>query len=213
MKTMVVYALFASLAITLPGCGNLYNWGTEVFYQGEPLDKKNKRVKDFIRSVSVYDQFSTRGIFDVMWLSDEVRTAYTNLYAFRHGKTQDHANAFLRRQLEENNHFISFYVLSLHEITLGDTDSEWNIVLDVDGKTIVPSLIKAVDLPPEYRIFFGKFYTRFKLAYLVKFKTKDIEENPYLTSETQNMVMHFRSVDKEVSLTWNVPELLSKKPL
>ncbi len=131
----------------LPGCGRLIDWGKKNFYQGEDFDNDRKMVEPFVRSVTIYDQLSTRAHFDAIWLSDQVRTAYTDLHSARLAKSEEHKQAFLRRQFEENNYFISFYILSLYEIKLGDPESKWSLFLEVDGKTYHAIELKVVELP------------------------------------------------------------------
>jgi hypothetical protein len=190
------------LVLFLSGCGRLIDWGTNTFYQGETLEAHNKEAWRFVRWGAVYDQLETRAIFDAIWLSDDVRTAYAHLFMARQGKSEEHHTAFLRRQLEENNHFITFYVLSLYKIPLGDPDSAWSLFLDVDGKQVLPLEIKAVDLPQEFQTFFGKRFTRFKDAYLVKFDARDVEEHPFITKDTHVIALNFKTIDKQLVLSW-----------
>lgn len=192
--------------LTLPGCGRIIDWGKEQFNQGQEVDEINKRVKDYIRSIKVYDQFTTRGIFDAIWMSDEVRTAYADLYAFRQGKSDEHTKTFLRRQLEENKHFISFYVLSLYEVPLGEANSEWNLILKVNDTEYVPVEVKKIELPHEYRIFFGDRYTRFKEPYIVKFNAKDVDDKVILDETAKKIELLFRAVDRRVVLCWPLDE-------
>jgi hypothetical protein len=199
------YFACAMLAI-LPGCGRLIDWGKETLNQGQEADEINKRVRDYIRSIKVYDQFTTRGIFDAIWLGDEIRTAYADLYAFRQGKSDEHTKTFLRRQLEENKHFISFYVLSLFEVPLGEANSEWNLILKINDAEYVPCEVKKIELPHEYRIFFGDHYTRFKEPYIVKFNAKDVEDNFLISPTTQKIELLFRAVDRRVVLCWQLDD-------
>ncbi len=192
------------MILSLPGCGRLVDWGKQTFNQGQEVDEINNRIKNYIRSIKVYDQFTTRGIFDAIWLSDEARIAYSDLYAFRQGKSDEHTKTFLRRQLEENKHFISFYVLSLYEVPLGDSNAEWNLILKVDEKEYGPVEVKKVELPHEYRIFFGDKFTRFKEPYIVKFGAKDVDDKIIITPETKKLELLFRAVDRRVVLCWEL---------
>lgn len=204
MKLNVSFYFALIALLSLPGCGRIIDWGKQTFNQGQEVDEINKRVKDYIRSIKVYDQFTTRGIFDAIWLSDEARTAYADLYAFRQGKSDEHTKTFLRRQLEENKHFISFYVLSLYEVPLGESNSEWNLILKVNDAEYVPLEVKKIELPHEYRIFFGDKFTRFKEPYIVKFNAKDVDENFIITSQAKKIELLFRAVDRRVVLCWEL---------
>ncbi len=207
MKLNRSFFVFVCALAVLPGCGRLIDWGKSQFNQGDEVDEIDKRVKNYVRSIRVYDQITTRGIFDAIWLGDEVRTAYANLHTFRQGKSDEHSKAFLRRQLEENKHSISFYVLSLYEVPLGEPSSEWNLVLKVDDVTYAPVEVKKIELPYEYRLFFGtRHYTRFKESYAVKFNALDINEKPIIDSETTSIELCFRAADRRVALCWELDE-------
>lgn len=206
MKLNRSFYLLLFAVVLLPGCGRLIDWGKDQIYQGQDCDTSNKRVKDYIRCIKVYDQFTTRGIFDAIWLGDEVRKAYADLYAFRQGKSEEHSKAFLRRQLEENKHYISFYVLSLYEVPLGEPSSEWNLILEVDECEFAPVEMKKVELPHEYRIFFGDHFTRFKEAYLVKFNARNVDDDLIIGPDTESFELKFRAVDRRVGLCWDIDE-------
>ncbi len=190
----------------LCNCGKLVKWGESNFYQGEELPTEQPVVQQYIRSVTIYDQFTTQAIFDVLWLSDEVRSAYTDIYAVKYGKNDEQKKVFLRRQLEENKHFITFYVLSLYEVPLGDANAEWSLFLNINDENYLPIEVKSIDLMPEYIEFFGKKFTRFKVAYQVKFDALDIEDNLLFSPDVDQFSLYFRSVDKGTQLVWHMSE-------
>ena len=185
MKRMIHVYAAAVMLLLLPGCGRFIDWGKSNFYQGEQVDNYRCDIKPYIRSVTIYDQFTTRAMFDALWLSDEVRLSYVDLHVSRQGKDEERKNSLLRRQLEENNHYLSFYVLSLHEEKLGDPDSEWSMFLRVNDEFYQPMEIKEIELPYEYQIFFGKLWNRFKVPYLVRFSANDADDVPLITSQTE----------------------------
>src|SRR5690606_26100571 len=114
MKQIIVSCLIMLVGpVFLGGCTRIVDWGRSSFYQGENIIL-SQAPESYIRSVVIYDQLRTVAIFDALWLSDVVRSAYTDAYALKRGKSWEQKQLFLRRQLEENNHFISFYVLSNH---------------------------------------------------------------------------------------------------
>jgi hypothetical protein len=192
--------------VSLPGCARLTDWGRRNFYQGEQVDNNAQAARCYIRSAPIYDQFTTRAIFDALWLSDDVRIAYAQLHAKRLGKPEEHKKAFLWRQLEENNHYIAFYVLSLYEVPLGDEDSEWAVFLTVGDRCYFPIEIKTVALAPEYQVFLKKYLTPFKVPYLIKFSAFDVEEKPILTDDVREIALNFRSADKQVALHWSIDD-------
>ena len=200
----VLRSLPFTLLLCLPGCGKIVDWGKSNFNQGKQLNGYRAQVAPYIKSVTVYDQFATRGLIDALWLTDDVRTAYAGLNAKKFGKSDEHKKIFLRRQLEENNYFITFYVLSLYEMPLGDPQSVWSVFLRIGEFNYFPIEVKCVDLPLVYIEFFGKKYDRFKVAYSIKFDAKDIEDKSLITEDVEMISLYFRSVHKETKLSWNI---------
>jgi len=198
--------VFLIFLVTLSGCRRTVDWGKSNFYQGENVKKHSKVPKEYLRSVVAYNQFMTQAVFDAIWLSDPVRTAYVEAFSARTGKTNEQKNMLLRRELEENNHYISFYVLSLYNILLGDVAGDWSVYLKIDGAVHHPVEIKYVDLTPEYQSFFGKVFNRFKMPYQIKFDAKDVDCNPVINANTRHMQLYFRSIKKEVQLTWKIDD-------
>jgi hypothetical protein len=137
----------------LPGCGGRFiDWGKANFYQGNRVDDPSEKVKPYLKSVTIYDQFTTKATFNVLWLSDAVREAYAHLHITRQGGDEERLKALLYRQLEENAHYISFYVLSLYEVKL-EPNSSWSFFIKVNNVNYQPLEIKRIELPYEYQVF------------------------------------------------------------
>lgn len=205
MKHLFKAALFAvALIISFGGCGRIVDWGTYTFEQSTNLDDIAEPARHYIRSILAYDQFDTAAWFDALWLSDDARTAYANLYARRRGKSEEANNTFLRRQVEETKHFMNFYILTPYENPLGEANSLWQVFLNIDGKIYMPIELKVAELEPEYKFIFGKKFTRFKEPYLIKFDAKDADGNPILTNESKKVMLCFRANDKQAILTWRL---------
>jgi hypothetical protein len=203
MSCYIRFVIFG-LLVLLPGCGKMVDWVSDSFTQVSPLDVHCDVVEKYSKSITTYDQLTTVAKFDALWLSHEVRQVYVDLFALKFGKTEEQKRALLRRQFEENNHFISFYVLSLYEYPLGDTHSAWTLFLTIGNKNYAPIEVKAVELSPEYMCMFGKKFNRFKVAYSVKFDAKNIDDLPLINDNTTDMKLVFRSVKKEAILTWDL---------
>ncbi|HEB41953.1 MAG TPA: hypothetical protein ENI08_02965 [Candidatus Dependentiae bacterium] len=80
------------------------------------------------------------------------------------------------------------------------------LFLNINNNNYLATEIKSIDLVPEYIEFFGKKFTRFKVAYQVKFDAKDIEDNLLFSSDVDQFSLYFRSVDKGAELTWQLVE-------
>ena len=205
MKIHTIYIAVVALLL-LPSCGRIVDWGERTFVQAPSLQASITQAQKYIRSVTMYDQLTTRARFDALWLSDNVRINYADLFALKFGKTEEQRKIFLRRQLEENNHFITFYVLSLYEYPLGDVHSEWALFLEIDDKHYAPIEVKSVELSPEYIHIFGKKHNRFKVPYSVKFDAKDINDQFLITPDTQKVTLYCRSLNSEVAFVWDIAQ-------
>ncbi len=203
-RKVVTHVICIILSLLLTSCGRIIDWGKSNFYQAEDVDNHSKQVEPFIRYVTIYDQLSTRGHFVALWLSDEVRAAYAALNVFREGKNEEKMQQVLARQLEENKHYITFYVLSTYEVKLGEPQSAWHVFLQVNGVRYYPIEIKVVELPYEYQIFFGTHWNTFKEPYRVRFIARDADDNTIINADTKSMQLYFRSPQKEHPLLWKL---------
>ena len=141
-----LFNLFLVVMLFLPGCSKILQWGKDSFEQGEKVTDYTVVPREYIRSTIMYNQFKTQALFDVLWLSDEVRNAYVDTHIMRTGKSEEQKELLLRRELEENNHYITFYILSLHSVSLIDLQPLWITSLKVDGEVYQPIAIKSVDM-------------------------------------------------------------------
>ena len=202
----------------LPGCGGtLVDFAKETFPQGEEHKDQKNIIKQYMRKTHVYDQFTTLALFDTLWLSDSIKEVYTDMYASMLGKTDHSKKSFLRRQLKENSHFISFYVLSTHEVPLTVNPVLWKIHLEIDGKKQLPFSLKLVEIPAQYQMMFGKNFTKHKQAYHLQFDRKDGNGNDLLSSGHEHDIkIVFSSSSHFSSIKWMVDtegNLISKKDM
>src|ERR1700721_538603 len=98
---LISQVALGSCLILLPGCGRIIDWGSNCFLQGEKIEHVDL-PELYVRSIVLYDEFLAVARFDALWLANEVKTAYANVYSMKYGKNEERHNAFLRRQLEEN---------------------------------------------------------------------------------------------------------------
>ena len=64
--------------------------------------------------------------------------------------------------------------------------------------------MKRVNMPVEYKHFFGSRYTRFKSSYEVVFDAYDAQDNPVMKLDTKIVTMEFHGMDKRVSTSWDI---------
>jgi hypothetical protein len=206
MKLHNMLASGLGILFLLPGCGgNIVDWADETFYQGKMHNDYEKAVKPFLKGVRLYDQFDTLAIFDAIWLSDTVRTAYAQVYAKMIGMDEDGYIDFLRRELSANAYFVSFYVLSQKSIPLTDIPPLWVVHLEIDGKKYLPAEIKAVELAAEYLGFFGKRVNNHKEPYEIRFDRKDAEGVDILEGKRE-IKLFFSSPRHYGVMSWQIDE-------
>ncbi|MFH0898848.1 MAG: hypothetical protein V1855_04680 [bacterium] len=215
----VLYYLFCVIVLLLfPSCISYYKLSKKEFPQGDEFKDKREVTHNYVRGAKVLDQFSTQAIFNSLWLSNQTRTAYVDLYSRRRGKDTNKREAMLKRQLEENKHWMSFYVLTdIREVTqigMGDKNSCWTMYLEVAKKgaatpvvKLEPISIKEVDIEPEIQEFFGRQrFDSFKSSYLVKFPANGLDGQPYF-QDGDTVTLVFGSVRKEARLVWDSSDL------
>ena len=210
--------LFLAAITLLSGCGINY---TEIsqseFPQGQSQDLKPEIAFNYIRSARVYDEFMTKGIFDALWLSDETRTAFVDLFVRKRGRDEDFHTGLLRRELDENMHYITFYILAdvrgQDNTELNDRDAIWTMYLQApSGETVPPVSIEHIDLSPEIKSFFAWRATQYKTPYEVKFPVTNIMGNEYLDNSGPFKLV-LSSVERNVEMIWDEdhPELQDGK--
>lgn len=202
------YFFLGACLVLIPGCGRVIDWVTDSFYQGDDLAQPSTVAKRYTRSVVLYDQLDTVGMFDALWLADEVREAYVRMYGAKHRYKEEQYKQFLDRQLEENAHFVVMYVLALESIgSVPLTDKKramWTLSLRIGDTYFMPFEIKQVDLKPEYKDLFGDKVSKFKTAYIVRFKVQDPDGNMLVHKGLPEIALHVRSTMKEAQLVWRL---------
>ncbi len=205
VSRVVVHIAVAVLTLGLvPGCIKYHRTLPTEFPQGEKKKDYSLVTAAYVKSAKVYDQFSTQAIFDALWLSDDVRVAYANMYCSKRGKSADDTEAFMTRQREENKHWVMLYVLAdvrdRQKTSLSDKNAPWTFYLKMGDYMASPISVKEVELEPEYQALFGKQYNMFKTAYAVKFPVREETEKTEEKSSAVHLIIE--SVNKSVTLTW-----------
>jgi hypothetical protein len=194
--------------LLLPGCIKYYELSTTEFNQGKEVEQKSLLTQNFVRTIRLYDQFSTIALFDSLWLSPDVRTSYSKRFCDKRGKDEATLKAIENRQLEETNHWIGFYVLAdirtRHNTSLNEKNAAWTFYLTINDKIKVePLSIKEVELEPEYQEIFGHRFNNFKTAYLVKFPAYGLDGKPYITTPKPTLSLHVCGPQREGTAVWN----------
>lgn len=218
----ITIVLFMQCLLFLPGC-TIMQWSATTFRQADrvPAEYADK-MNDFMKTVVVYDQFSSIAEFTGLLLTDEARMFYADYFFHRNFKTPEEQDIARQRLLTENDYYITFYVIGYQPATiyptdralffgqyqvqgplLGSPDAKWKLSLLVDGKEYAPSDVRCVQLPVEYQYFFGRRWSQFKTAYKVRFDFRDHDNMPIITPGRHRIELKFSSVLFDSRLEWN----------
>ena len=201
MKRALKFVTFPVLLICIPGCTRYGDWVQGIFQQGTKVPNSIPCAGKYIRSLHLYDYLSTLGLFEALWLSDEVRSIYVDLYAKKNCLSSCQQDSVCDAECAKNDRCTTFIVLAwVKGYTNTDLSEEcplWSLCLSVNCKRYPACSIKIIDVCPEYAAMFGRIYTRFKTAYCVKF---DVGEDTL--SSAQKFELIFKRIGLEASMVW-----------
>ncbi len=202
-----------------PSCIKYHEMVKSEFPQGQDAADVREITQTYVRSATVYDQFTTLAVFDALWLSPEVMATYADMYGKRRGKNDAACKAMLSQEDTKIGslnaaEFTSFYVLADLRVKthkgLHEKGSFWTLALEnATGKRVEAALIKNVELDPEYQMMFGYRFNLFKEIYLVKFPAH-VEGKPVF-APGEPLTLLLSSPRKNMRISWNVPIDPSKK--
>lgn len=204
----------SSLLFVITGCVKVSDIISTEFPQAQKHEPSYLTIKEYLRSITLYEGFETKAQFDVLWMSDDICSIYAALRSAKVGHNDNERDAFLVRHLEDNRHWITFYVLTEvnddAHISLNDKNSSWSLFLQfAQGNKATPVSIKEVDLEPEIRFLFGSRFEMFKKSYRVRFAANHLDGEPRLIPE-QLFSMVCAGVGMSGELSWHIP-LLQKQ--
>ena len=202
IHTLVQGIVIGAMGIMLSGCGALIDWYKETVPQSATHAYDKKTVQQYLKSIRLYDEFATIAMFDVLWLSDEIRTMYAKQYSAVRKHSSNAETEAIRRQLQVNETLIAFYVLSLRSSPLHTATAQWIAYLDVDGVVYYPQEIKFIELVPHFKAMFGSLLTKHKQACEVKFNRIDQEGRDIMLGK--KMTLHFSDHKYYGSIEWDL---------
>src|SRR3990167_3728359 len=104
--------LLVGIPLLLANCGGRFiDWGKCQFNQGCDLPTNVDCIQDYIRSVRVYDEFTTMGIFNALWLAPAVQHAAIDIRALKYNYSERDKKSAMEAATEDANKYISFYML------------------------------------------------------------------------------------------------------
>ena len=214
MKRAGIWRLMLLIGIPflLANCGGRFiDWGRCQFNQGCPLPNNYDCVQEYIRSVRVYDQFTTMGIFNALWLAPAVREASLDMKVIKFAMPDQDKNLALKTIEKDTQQYISFYILA-HQprwmgTIFGKPDAEWNLLLDVNGVKHKPLEVKKIDvedLDMTYAGYFGERLNRHKTIFFVRFAATEPGGKSLFTPETDSITLCIRALKRQVALSWQL---------
>ena len=209
LKNFYYIFIIANL-ILLSGC-TVVEWGKKTFNQGCKSEIHLSVPRGHMRNVRVYDEFVTLGIFNAMLISNDVIESYVNLHAEKNEMCEEERQILLNSEIEKTEKVISFYLLAYTPRSRSPIyvpnkyeTAPWKVYLNVGCEVYEPYKIKIVELKPEYKLFFGKYLTKFKVVYLLEFLDKDKNGDCLIKEDTKAIKLGFTSFNNKVCLTWKL---------
>ena len=189
-----------------PSCLKYHYLVKSEFPQAEAADSHASAAvragRDFVRSVTAYDQFKTCASFDALLLTGTVRRSFDEQYAAKRGLHVADAG----QHGDERSDWLVIYLLAelrdRADVQLQEPDSRWTMYLRLAGGKKVPvSCIEQETFEPEYTSMFGQHVTPFKAPYKVLFELPAGISLPQVSREQVALV--FTSPENTVTVTWD----------
>lgn len=172
------------LICLLPSCGSrYYRWGADQFHQVTVRPDTTCGLDAYRCSVTLYDEFTTVGMFDMLWFSPEVRTWYDTQVYERYGKPM------VTRTADDDKLLVIYLALSQPETSLRplistvNPQSDWAVTLVHAGSVYPVKSLKRVMFEPEIKVLFGKHYNRYRAPYRLTFDRFDAEGHDLTTGD------------------------------
>ena len=182
-----VFLLVLYMSLLLPGC--CFN-----LFRSSADQKIIDRAHRSVRSAFAYDQSTTVGFFEVLWLNWPVQQAYDQLFQRR---TRNLSDCSTCRTLVPAVDKTTFILLGTYERELFSPYCGWLLFLEVDGAVYANPVVQGVDLPCEYRLFFGSLYNQFKTSYTAEFAIPNS-----VVERAQSVKLVFRSGLQDMAVCW-----------
>ena len=196
---LIVLMLLACSTMFFSACVKTYKLVPSESSQGKEHEDKREVIASNLRSVRVYDQWQTRAMFDVLWMSESVRSACADIAALRRGGSS--------KKVEESKGESEEYFYILADIRdqfhpeLDDKEASWTIYLQTKNGEITPKDITKVKLSPEVLSLFGHRFPRpkFKESYKVTFPADALK---FAVERSEPFKMIMGSVSRSCELGW-----------
>lgn len=190
------------ILIFLSGCSRVNRFLNKQFFEScRPCDYI-KGAHDSIRTIKLYDQFSTVGIFTALWINEKVTEAYQKAYNQQRNLPLDSP---VDIPIDLNNNQQKFYIIGYQPKIEGsvfdvcdDNNSSWHLSIEFNNKYFKPVSIKPVKADRILEAILRPYHNRFNELYEVTF-------NLDLTNyQNYELKMNFSSLDAIGTVLWIV---------
>lgn len=179
MKQRIVLSIILIYLVFLSGCNYHNSYKSKIVSKQETMPINQERGKNFVRSITMYEQFELVGRFAALWVPDSIRQSCIK-------------------------DIISFYLLSLNDVHFNEPSSVWKIRLLINDQYYEPTMIQKVSLPLAYQLFFGPHFSQYNTVYLTTFKA--ISEGKALLQPNTSMKLEINFEDRQGHMVWNFDE-------
>ena len=203
------------IIILLPSCSRINNLIDKHFFEGCRPCPYFAKAHDYMRTIKLYDQLSTVGIFTALWISKDVINAYKKAYNQQRNLPLDQdldqaliQDSFLLKN--KQNNLIYFYVIGYQPEIEGnifnvcnDNDSRWHISLKIDEQIFKPKKITPVKVDRIIEKMLKPYHNRFNELYEVEF---DLNYLIDLNFNEHVMQMTFSCLESFGTIKWDIFE-------
>lgn len=188
----------------LPGCSRINNLLNKHFFESCRPCPYFARAQRYLRTIRLYDQLSTVGIFTALWINQDVLEAYQ--FAYNQQRNQPLDTPLGCGLIKLNNNQLKFYVIGYQPALQGSVfntcdscDSKWYITLTVDDQIYHPASVLPFKADRILEAMLKPYHNRFNRLYEVNFDLKlNLEAGDHIVKLT------FSCLEATGSLVWLV---------
>ncbi len=170
----------------------LFNIFPNFFPQVTMLNENQPDLSQFITSTSIYRQFQTLALIDILRVTDMVAGAQAVFESIQQGDNVDRCRTRIASALNENQKqltlFIQADIKSGENTDLSTDGSSWKFWIEQDNQRYYPSAIVQEQSNPSINQIFDKKKSRFKKIYKAIFH---IESDSLETARKIRQPMYF----------------------
>ncbi len=164
----------------------MYEFFPKFFTPKKVFCKNKPNLSHYFLKVSMLDDFSTIGAFDIFVMNDEIKKYYKSISFLKDGFSKKAVKAQTKNYIAQKNADIELILFADvkrdEKISLDDARSTWKVFLQWDGQKIYPQKIEKVNGDIIFAEVLGHSFDKKKVAYKLLFRKPKIKnfESPKL---------------------------------